>query len=156
MTYVLDMDIIDGKRAECPTTYGRLPPSTAMGRAIERGGQLILRDPATLAQCDGLPFGDQARRSVSLMFAPIRNGPTVIGVLSIQSYTANAYDQHSLETLQALADYCADALERIRPQEDRNESEARYRSSEAQLRQSQKIARRSVSLMFAPIRNGPT
>ena len=139
MTYVLEMDIIDGKRAECPTTYGRLPPSTAMGRAIERGGQLILRDPATLAQCDGLPFGDQARRSVSLMFAPIRNGPTVIGVLSIQSYTANAYDQHSLETLQALADYCADALERIRAQEDRNESEARYRSSEAQLRQSQKM-----------------
>src|ERR1035441_8697678 len=69
----------------------------------------------------------------------VRNGPTAIGVLSIQSYTHNAYDQHSLDTLQALADHCAGALERIRAQEARDESEARYRLSEAQLRQSQKM-----------------
>jgi signal transduction histidine kinase/ActR/RegA family two-component response regulator len=139
MTYLLDMDIIEGKRSECPPAYGRLPPSTTAKRAIGEGGQLILRTPAELAQNDSLPFGNTARRSASLMFVPIRNGSTVIGVLSIQSYTPIAYDRHGLETLQALADHCAGALERISAQEARNESEARYRLSEAQLRQSQKM-----------------
>ncbi len=108
-------------------------------RAIEEGGHLILRGPAELARADGLPFGNPARRAASLMFVPIRNGQNVIGVLSIQSYTPNAYDRYSLETLQALADHCAGALERIRAQEARDESEARYRKSEEQLRQSQKM-----------------
>jgi PAS domain S-box-containing protein len=139
MTYLLDMDIIEGKRSECPPAYGRLPPSTTAKQAIGEGGQLILRTPAELAQNDSLPFGNTARRSASLIFVPIRNGPTAIGVLSIQSYTHNAHDQHSLGTLQALADHCAGALERIRAQEAHDESEARYRLSETQLRQSQKM-----------------
>ena len=139
MINVLDMDIIRGKRAECPPIRDRVPPSTTAKRALNEGGQLILRGPAELAQSDSLPFGDPGRRSASLMFVPIRNGPTAIGVLSIQSYTHDAYDQQSLDTLQALADHCAGALERIRAQEARDESEARYRLSEAQLRQSQKM-----------------
>jgi PAS domain S-box-containing protein len=139
ITYLLDMDIIEGARAECPPMWGRLPPSPTARRAIEEGGQLILREPAEPARCDSVPFGNAARRSASLMFVPIRNGATVIGVLSIQSYTPHAYDGHSLETLQALSDHCAGALERIRAQEARNESEERYRLSEEQLRQSQKM-----------------
>jgi PAS domain S-box-containing protein len=139
MTDLLTMDVIDGKRAECAPSYDRLPPSTMARRAIEEGGHLILRGPAELARADGPAFGDPARRSASIMFVPIRNGENVIGVLSIQSYMPNAYDPHGLETLQALADHGGGALERIRAQEARDESEARYRLSEAQLRQSQKM-----------------
>ena len=139
ISYLLDLDIIEGKRAECPPMYGRLAPSETGRRAIKEGGQLILRTPAELARSDSLMIGDTKRRSASLMFVPIRNGPSVIGLLSIQSYTPNAYDRHSLETLQALADHCAGALERIGAQEARNESEERYRRSEAQLRQAQKM-----------------
>ena len=40
-----------------------------------------------------------------------------VGVLSIQSYTPDAYTQEDLRTLQALADYCAGALERIRAEQ---------------------------------------
>ena len=42
----------------------------------------------------------------------------MIGVLSLQSYTPNAYDQRSLETLQTLADHCGAALDRIRAEEE--------------------------------------
>jgi len=139
MTSLLEMDIIEGKRAECPSLHDHLPPSTTVRRALDEGGQLVLRNAADQAGSDSLPFGDPARRSASLMFVPIRNGPAAVGVLSIQSYTPNAYHRHSLETLQALADHCAGALERIRAQEARDESEARYRHSEAQLRQAQKM-----------------
>ncbi|MCX6926161.1 MAG: ATP-binding protein, partial [Verrucomicrobia bacterium] len=136
---VLGMHVINGKRAECPPISSRTPPSPIVRQAMEEGGQLILRDSAELARTDRLPFGDAACPSASLMVVPIRDGPTVIGALSIQSYARNAYDLHSLETLQALADHCAGALQRVRVQEERNESEARYRFSEAELRQSQKM-----------------
>ena len=79
-----------------------------------------------------LPFGNITRPSASLMFVPIRNGTNVIGVFSIQSYNPNAYDQNSLETLQALADHCGGALDRIRTEEA-------LRSIEEWLRQSQKM-----------------
>ena len=137
--YLLEMDLIDGQRRECCPPQDRLPLSGTERRAIQEGGQLILREPAELACCHSVMFGDTSRRSASLMFVPIRNGPSVTGLLSIQSYNPNAYNPQSLETLQALADHCAGALERIRAQEAHNESEARYRQSEAQLRQSQKM-----------------
>ena len=139
MTNLLDVDIIEGKRTECAPIHDRITPTPTIKRAMEEGGQLILREPAEIARRNSLPFGNPARRSASLMFVPVRNGPSVIGVISIQSYAHNAYDRSSLETLQTLADHCAGALERIRAQEARNESEERYRLSEAQLRQSQKM-----------------
>jgi two-component system cell cycle sensor histidine kinase/response regulator CckA len=88
---------------------------------------------------EGQSFCDTSRPSASIMVVPIRNGTNVIGVLSIQSYTPNAYTQRSLETLQALADHCGGALDRIRTEETMHASEARYRQSEEQLRQSQKM-----------------
>jgi PAS domain S-box-containing protein len=62
------------------------------------------------------------------MYVPIRDGSKVTGILSIHSYTPKAYDQQSLDTLQALADHCAGALKRISSQEALSASEANYRA----------------------------
>src|SRR5439155_22050108 len=51
----------------------------------------------------------------------------VIGILSIQSYTLNAYDPQKLKTLQTLADHCGGALERIRAEHALRESKKRFR-----------------------------
>jgi PAS domain S-box-containing protein len=51
------------------------------------------------------------------MYVPVRKGAEVVGVMSIQSYTPGAYDARSLETLQALADHCGGALDRLRLEE---------------------------------------
>ena len=48
------------------------------------------------------------------MFVPIHYGATAIGLLSIQSYTPQAYTAEDIDTLQSLADHCSGALERIR------------------------------------------
>jgi signal transduction histidine kinase/FixJ family two-component response regulator len=139
LCHVLNADLIDGRRTEFPPRHDRRPPTGLARRAIQEGGQLVLRaDPIRMGP-EALPFGDTSRPSASLMFVPIRNGTNVIGILSIQSYTPNAYSQRSLETLQALADHCGGALDRIRNEEAMHASEARYRLSEAQLRQSQKM-----------------
>jgi PAS domain S-box-containing protein len=86
-------------------------------RAIEAGGQLIMKERPDEMVPGGQPFGDSARPSASIMYTPVRKGAEVIGVMSIQSYKPRAYDRRSLETLQALADHCGGALDRLRTEE---------------------------------------
>jgi PAS domain S-box-containing protein len=125
---VLNMDTINGQRVECASAVVGGEPAPNTRKALEQGGHLILREKPELPAPGIAVFGDTQRTSASLMFVPIRNGTTAIGVLSIQSYTSNAYDQRSLETLQTLADHCGGALERLRVQEALKDSEANYRS----------------------------
>ncbi len=73
---------------------------------MEDGPQLLLRERPSL-DLEGLqPFGDRSRPSASLMFAPIRSGGGAVGVLTVQSYSPDAYTEADLVTLQALADHC--------------------------------------------------
>jgi two-component system cell cycle sensor histidine kinase/response regulator CckA len=128
MDHVLSRDTVDGRRIEGSAGYVHSPPSPLARRVIEEGGQLILKEKPDQAAPGGVPFGNEARPSASILFVPARAGAEVVGVLSIHSYTPKAYDQRSLETLQMLADHCAGALQRIRAQEALSASEANYRS----------------------------
>lgn len=116
MTHVLSMDLVDGHRVECQPNVTQLAPSTLGRRAIEGGPQLLLR---SLGQADveAIPFGDTSRRSESLLYVPICNGSQVVGIVSIQSYRPHAYGEQDLAILQALADHCGGALDRIRAHE---------------------------------------
>ena len=114
LTHVLNSDVIDGRRSEFPPQYSRMPPSPLARQAILEGGLLLLKEDPGNMWPEGRPFGDTSRPSASIMFVPIRDGATVAGVLSIQSYTPKAYDQQSLATLQVLADHGGGTLSRIR------------------------------------------
>lgn len=117
MTHVLSMDVVDGRRVECQPTVTQLAPSPLGRRAIEQGPQLILRRPSENGEFEAIPFGDIGRRSLSLLYVPICNGSQVVGIVSIQSYTPEAYTEQDLAILQALADHCGGALDRIRAHE---------------------------------------
>jgi signal transduction histidine kinase/FixJ family two-component response regulator len=132
MNHVLTMDIIEGRRAECQPHHTHEPPSAMQRRTIQEGGVLLLREDAGALRPDGVPFGDTNRPSASLLFVPVRHGERITGVLSIQSYTSHAYDRSSLAVLQALADHCGGALDRIRSAEV-------LRATQEQLRQVQKL-----------------
>ena len=93
---------------------------------------MILKDDPQVMVPGGKPIGDSARPSASIILVPVRQGAKVIGLLSVHSYTVKAYDQHSLDTLQALADHCGGALDRITTEE-------KLRTAQQQLRQSQKM-----------------
>jgi PAS domain S-box-containing protein len=129
---ILGIDLINGQRVDVTGPYANASPSRAMRQAMEQGAQLILRKPPYQTSHDFKPFGDSSRPSASLMFVPVRNGERIIGVLGIQSYSPNAYTQEDLQTLQALADHCGGALERIR-------AAIENQNLEAQLRQAQKM-----------------
>jgi PAS domain S-box-containing protein len=125
---VLVIDTISGRRVELPPMYSHTQPPPLLRKAIEAGAQLVLRPSPLAFSADLRPFGDATRPSASLMFVPVRDGSKVVGVLSIQSYTPGAYDQKALDTLQALADHCGGAVERIQVQDKLRESEVRYRA----------------------------
>ncbi len=59
-------------------------------------------------------IGNKTETTNSLIFAPILSGNEVIGVITIQSYSKNAYTLKHLELLKAMGTYCAIALENSR------------------------------------------
>jgi PAS domain S-box-containing protein len=112
---VLGIDTINGRRREFPA---RMPaPGPVARRVMEGGAYLELRPQPASFPAGAAPFGDTARPSASLMNVPVRKEANTIGILSIQSYAARAYTPEDLEELQALADHCGGALERIRAED---------------------------------------
>ncbi|MBN1478365.1 GAF domain-containing protein [Candidatus Sumerlaeota bacterium] len=108
---LLYMDTVGGDKSEVP-----LPIIGRNQRVVEGGARLILRGEPPIA--DELPrFGDLSKISASLMFVPIRRGDRSVGILSIQSYTPQAYTEDDLQILQSLAEHCGGALERIQAEE---------------------------------------
>nr|MBA3553467.1 PAS domain S-box protein [Gemmatimonadales bacterium] len=128
---ILSMDSFDGPPVDVPHAYLEGPPGGMTLKVLQHGAQLILREGAPPRAAEGLiPFGSD-RPSASLMFVPVRHGERVAGILSIQSYTPNAYTRGDLATLQALADHCGGALERLRVEEALRESQAQLARTEA-------------------------
>lgn len=119
---ILTIDEVRGVRMEVRPTEPDVVPSPLSQKAINGGPLLVLRTAEQIAALtlpapegrfdEELPFGDLARPSGSILCVPVRNGEVVIGALSIQSYALAAYGEEDLVTLQALADYCAGALQR--------------------------------------------
>lgn len=110
---VLCLDVINGRRQDVPPAYADAPPTPSIRRAIEHGAELILREEPPAMTGELLPFGDTSRPSASILIVPVRDGQKIIGVLSIQSYRHHAYTPENRDALQALADHCGGALERI-------------------------------------------
>jgi PAS domain S-box-containing protein len=123
---ILSIDTFDGERRS--VTPSHLVGPTPQGRrVIESGAVLTIRDPPIAFENNAVPFGDTRRPSASIMTVPIRYGTSVVGLLSIHSYETKAYDSGSLNDLQMLADFCGEALNRIRAEQSLYESEERFR-----------------------------
>jgi signal transduction histidine kinase len=130
---VICMDTINRQRREIAPEALSGELSALAARALE-GGQLVLRDPDSPVAPEHIPFGDKSRPSASIMYVPIRKDEKVLGLLSLQSYTPDAYTREDLSTLEALADHCGGALERIRAEQEneRLNQELRLRLEELQ------------------------
>ncbi len=124
---ILYVDTVDGLRAEVPAARVALSATTVTRQVLAEGPRLLLRRSQEEAAAQKISAFGSGRPSLSLMFVPIRSVGGPVGVLSLQSYSLNAYAAADMEVLQALADYCGGALERTRAVAGLRESEARYR-----------------------------
>jgi PAS domain S-box-containing protein len=124
---LLCIDTVDGQPRDVTPLIADTGPTPKARLVIGQGAQLTLREEPYEFDEDSVPFGDTRRPSASVMSVPIRHSAKVIGILSIQSYRPHAYDRQALNNLQALADHCAAALNRIWAEEALRESEERYR-----------------------------
>jgi PAS domain S-box-containing protein len=124
---MLNIDTIDGRLTEVPGVISDRKPTARGRRIIDHGPELLLRKEPVRFDADAIPFGDKTRPSASIMTVAIRHAAKVVGLLSVQSYTPNKYDSAALDDLQALADHCGEALNRIRAEKELRESDQRFR-----------------------------
>lgn len=86
-------------------------------QGILRSGRpvLINRTREEMGKPDGFaPVGRVDRRSASLMFVPVKKGEQLIGLVSVQSYTHQAYHENDLRLLEAIAGQAASAIDNAR------------------------------------------
>jgi PAS domain S-box-containing protein len=126
MRPVLNVDVINGVRSEVRVTGRVHKPSPRACRVMAHGRELILRRLDAECAKDASMFGDSTRPSECVMVAPLRDGDRVIGVISIQSYSPDAYTASDLDGFQTLVDYCGGALQRIRAGQVVRESEQQF------------------------------
>ena len=124
---IVAFDVIDGVKQEVTINVASMSRlSSIVQQALERP-QLLLRE-SEKDSTEILTFFGNGRRSLSLIFAPIRLGDQLIGMLSVQSYKQHAYDAAAMEVIQALAEHCAGAMARIKAQESLRQSEVRFKT----------------------------
>ncbi len=128
MENVINFDMTEeGERREVPSSNDDLQePSPMTRRVMAEGGQLVLRENESDQTSELVLFGNK-KRSLSMMYVPMRLAERFIGILSIQSYRLKAYDRTSLDLLQSLADHCGGALARIQSRAALAASEERFR-----------------------------
>ena len=126
-TGLVVFDVMDGECREIPVDPITTPDGSPLLSKAMNQAQLLLRRDESDGEQELTRFGS-GRRSLSLMFAPMRAAGRLIGMLSIQSYERLAFDASGLSLLQSLADHCAGALERIRTTAALAEREANFRS----------------------------
>jgi PAS domain S-box-containing protein len=104
-----------GKRYSEPSTV--IKRETYLGRTIDTATPLLInRTEQELGSstAPANPLGDTSKKSSSLMYVPLVYGARAIGLISVQSYTLNAYNDEHLSMLGAIANQAAVAIENAR------------------------------------------
>jgi len=105
-----------GKPLYLPDLVGALE-KTKTEYTLKSGGDVL----------EGSPPDDGRQRSRSAMYVPLLHANEVVGVMQVQSYDINAYNQAQLDLLSNLANVVALAVQNAKLFETVEESEDRFR-----------------------------
>lgn len=112
--WLMAVDIIDGKQVELKVPEGSFPLTERMAnwKVIQSRRPILELREHPPEGFSAMAFGDITRPSASLMYAPMFSKEKIIGIISVQSYTANAYSSEQLALLENIANLTAIALEK--------------------------------------------
>ncbi len=110
------MDTVQGQRVIESNLASS--PDEGMRRVLENGPQLLPGAGET---------GTIGPAGLSQMLVPVRKDDRIIGILSVRSRMPGVYTQMDLSTLQALADHCGAALDRLRTEGALRDSDERLK-----------------------------
>ncbi len=127
---ILQADIIDGEFKAWEANQA-LPLENNPLLTIFKSGEPIieLRKPDEGTATKLVPFGDTSRRSASLMFSPMCYKGEAKGIVTVQSYTYNAYNRADLALFADVANVVGVALSRLMAEENLRKSEEIYRKA---------------------------
>ena len=106
---VLECNTVEGRR-KVVTSRAREKPGPSLRRVLESGAELVLNEGLKAVAAATAASG---RPAASVMRVSSRVKAKTTSVLAIHSLTEQAYTKKDLNVLQALADYCSGAFERI-------------------------------------------
>ncbi len=105
-------DTFDGERRCVGSRKWPLTRNSKEIRVVLRNKpELINLEPQSGSVAE-IPFGDETRKSASLMYAPLRKGDSIIGVISVQSYVLNFFNEDHLAALCQFSDIVATGMTR--------------------------------------------
>ncbi len=117
---VVCYDTIDNMKVKVQADAGESPlrAGTGIAKVIEARKSILENRGRDSAEAMQYPFGDKERRSLSLLYIPMFSREKTIGVLSMQSYTANQYKESHIRLLESFANLAAIALEKAKLYEE--------------------------------------
>jgi PAS domain S-box-containing protein len=147
----------DKKHLTFPLTYdmgvrynqadAALTPGTPLAHVIETGETFrIHRTPEEIAALEAIPgdVGNPQLRSKSLLYVPLWGADQIVGAMSIQSYSFNSYPDELVETVAAIGDQVAIAIQNSRLYTDVQTELAERKLAENKLRSSETLYRRAI------------
>lgn len=109
---VFAVDIIEGTPQIVPSRDSISATAPFYKSLLEdRHPYLELRDPDQTPASHYTPFGNMQLRSASLLFVPMIAGDTVVGMMTVQSYACNVYEDSHLDLLLSIATLAAMAFQ---------------------------------------------
>jgi len=90
-----------------------IPPTLLSSVVVRTGRAVIIRHPEDWDQYPTIDILERTTPS-SALFVPIKLGERVLGVISVQSYRAEAYDQSHCDLLTAVSEQAAVAVDNAR------------------------------------------
>lgn len=101
---------------------------TFSGKTILTKKPLLVNEWSGVAEDSGttLIVGDESNITKSLMFAPMLFGTETIGVISVQSYKVNAYNEEDLDLLSGIGNQVAIAIQNTRLLEETKKNEGYF------------------------------
>jgi len=129
LSNVINIDLVDGDKKYFVGLQNRPVQSPLIRKIINQKEPVLLLRENENDQIYGLiPFGNEQKRALSLMYSPLFTGDEILGVIAVHSYRRKAYSEEDLNILTGIANYISISLKNIILYRHLSDSENRYRT----------------------------